>query len=901
MKTFLDQIIEGSRVGLLCGHLNDVFISADLVQYDVEQYIHALLRERGFHHIIFYGSDGGRGAFCLDEESAKFFFAPPAAPAMQAASQGSGGGAAADLMRRRAAPAPGQGSSAAPPHQEGQTFSRRNWTLVEFVSAMKNRLLTENDPIALVFYDILNTPLGESPTLINELMGTFQRANNKHLCLLLAPGTDASQENLFNILRASRLADHFTLTDEHGTVLNPLTACRVGLPNEDEMAHLFQRMAMGLGRAKPLRLSEPLDQLAQELVYASRSGFQRGRRHGSLRSIMRLLENDPSDEPLTRDRIDVLMGMDRQDRRSALEKLNRPGWESVHEALSRQDQRLRKEVRDLKEKYPDTSRNAPSLNLRRFSVAESMDDPRPEIPSFLLLGHPGVGKTTISALIGQMLKEAGILRIGHTVMTGQDRLVSSYVGGIPQNVLAAFDEAEEGVLFIDDAQSLTKDDGGVNHAGTPSQIAETMVRAMTDPNRHVCVVLSGYPDEVRQFLKKEAGLARRFSGGGELLIPDYTPPLLKTIFLNRVAEKNYTVDPELTAPGPDGACPLDRFMQKIYMNRSRTAFGNADAMIKLAAEVCGKADSDRVVRKENFFTRDRDESWFASPSAMCSLEAVQAEMNERIVGMDHAKQMLIDKALEIQEMQDLGVPADRLFTRAIVLEGNPGTGKTTLANMLGKLYYGLGLSGTEKPIIHSAGELNSSLAGGNSSQILEWVNQAVDQKAVLVIDEAHQLAASDRVASYRALMAPLTDKERPFQLVLAGYPSPMEKLIAADPGGSRRFVRIPIEDYNADELYRILLIMVKQGGWIIDPQAVPLVQKICRAYEEAHKQDFHIGNGGGMEQLLAAMNTVRRRRVYTQGIRFNEPDANRIIVQDVLNAGAILPALVQQALRGRAV
>lgn len=898
MKNFLNQLLEGSRVGLLCGNLNDLFLPPDLVERDIEQYLQVLLREQGIKHIIFYGSDGGRGAFCLDEESASYFFSPAATPAAQAPSSGrmqSAGGAAADLVRRHSAPAAGNDASAAAPapaQPQGQIYSRRSWGLVEFASSMKNRLLNDPDSIAVVFYDILNTPLGESPMLINELLGTFQRKNSRNVCLMLAPGTEGSKSNLIRLLDSYRISGHFTVDTEPACMLNPLTTFRIGPPDEDEILHLLYRQCMGIGRTRPLRLGEPIEQLAQELLYNSRQ-----QKNPSLRRIKWMLERDSSDQPLTRDRIDQLMGMPCADRVPALEKINRPGWETVYEKMKKLYKSLRKQQEDLRASWSDqTGTSMTGMDIRRMSVSCVSDVPRVPVPSLTLLGKPGTGKTTLVPLIGQVFKEAGVLRIGHVHMVGQDKLVSSLVGGVQQNVLAACDAAEEGLLVIDDAQSLSKiKDGGVNSNGTALQIVETLVRAMTDPSRHLCVVLSGYPDEVREVFKMDDGLERRF-GGLEITIPDYPPQVLKKVLLNHIQQRDYTIDPELTQSDQDGLCPLDHFLEKIYMTRNRRTFGNADAMIKLGDEVCNLAEPDRMVRKAQFCLHGRDASWFESPSAMCSLKAVLDEMEKDVVGMQRAKEQLFNRALQIQERQDKGQSTTELFTKAIVLEGNPGTGKTTLANMMGRQYFGLGLAGTEVPIIHSASELNSSAAGGNSAQILEWINEAVDKKAILVVDEAHQMIELDRVAAFRALMAPLTDQKRPFQLVLAGYPGAMESLIAQDPGGDRRFLRIRIDDYTAQEMLQILSKMMSKGGCQADPQAIPLLEQVCYAYEQAHKQDFRIGNGGGMEQLLDALNQARRRRLWTAGIHFASPEAGIIMPQDVQAAKASLPSLVQQAL-----
>ena len=126
---------------------------------------------------------------------------------------------------------------------------------------------------------------------------------------------------------------------------------------------------------------------------------------------------------------------------NTLEQLNRPGWEAAYEAV-----------------------------YRAVNAVASAGRDRLLIPNFILLGNPGTGKTSIGMLIGQILREEGILKSGHTVMVSECQLTSTYVAGVPKATMEQVDKAEEGVLFIDEAHALGRRDGGANHSDTGVEV-----------------------------------------------------------------------------------------------------------------------------------------------------------------------------------------------------------------------------------------------------------------------------------------------------------------------------------------------------------------------------------------------------------------------------------------------
>lgn len=122
-------------------------------------------------------------------------------------------------------------------------------------------------------------------------------------------------------------------------------------------------------------------------------------------------------------------------------------------------------------------------------------------------GSPGTGKTSAARLLGKIFKALGLLESGHTVEASKSTLVGKFLGETPHLVEKAFDEADGGVLFIDEAYALAR--GQEDFYGT--EAIDAIVKLMEDRRDRVVVVAAGYSKEMRQFVESNPGLRSRFS------------------------------------------------------------------------------------------------------------------------------------------------------------------------------------------------------------------------------------------------------------------------------------------------------------------------------------------------------------------------------------------------------
>ncbi|WP_300267715.1 AAA family ATPase [Microbacterium sp.] len=167
--------------------------------------------------------------------------------------------------------------------------------------------------------------------------------------------------------------------------------------------------------------------------------------------------------------------------------------------------------------------------------------PAPSLSRHLIFaGPPGTGKTTVARLYASLLTALGVLAQGQVTEVSRADLVGEYVGHTARRTTEAFDRARGGVLFIDEAYTLSSAAGGSNDFGKES--VDTLVKLMEDHRDEVVVIAAGYEQEMNDFLATNPGLDSRFSH--RVSFDNYTPDELVTIVNQHATQTGY----ECTGP-----------------------------------------------------------------------------------------------------------------------------------------------------------------------------------------------------------------------------------------------------------------------------------------------------------------------------------------------------------------
>lgn len=152
-------------------------------------------------------------------------------------------------------------------------------------------------------------------------------------------------------------------------------------------------------------------------------------------------------------------------------------------------------------------------------------------------GNPGTGKTTIARIIASIYKDLGILKKGHLIETDRSGLVAEYLGQTAVKTNKIIDSALDGILFIDEAYSLSEDQDSYG-----KEAIATLLKRMEDDRNRLVVILAGYTNKMKQFISSNPGLESRFNRYIEF--PDYSADELMKIFMNMMGKYDYIVNEE---------------------------------------------------------------------------------------------------------------------------------------------------------------------------------------------------------------------------------------------------------------------------------------------------------------------------------------------------------------------
>ena len=195
-------------------------------------------------------------------------------------------------------------------------------------------------------------------------------------------------------------------------------------------------------------------------------------------------------------------------------------------------------------------------------------------------GNPGTGKTTVARIVGKVYSALGILSKGHLVEVDRSGLVAGYVGQTAIKTKEVIDKALGGVLFIDEAYTLSPENADKDFG---QEAIDTILKAMEDHRDDFVVIVAGYATLMPRFIDSNPGLKSRFNK--YLYFEDYNGDQLYEIFLGRVKRNDYTLDEAAQAA-------VKEHLQELYEDRDDN-FGNARDVRNLFEKIIA-AQADRV-------------------------------------------------------------------------------------------------------------------------------------------------------------------------------------------------------------------------------------------------------------------------------------------------------------------
>ena len=284
-----------------------------------------------------------------------------------------------------------------------------------------------------------------------------------------------------------------------------------------------------------------------------------------------------------------------------------------------------------------------------------------------------------------------------------------------------------------------------------------------------------------------------------------------------------------------------------------------------------------------FIPKDFDSPAEEAEEESHSLEEYLDELN-RLVGLDKVKKdvnSLINlvQIRKLREERGISQPAMSLH---LVFSGNPGTGKTTVARLLSKIYHEIGLL--------SKGHLietdRSGLVGGYVGQTAIKTKGVIDEAmgGILFIDEAYSLASTSEndygKEAIDTLLKAMEDNRDDLIVIVAGYPALMERFLHSNPGLESRFNKfIYFEDYTADELYEIFMLMCSEANLSLDEAADEYAHQYFAKMCE-HKSD-NFANGRAVRNFFEEVITAQANRLAPK-TDITDDELNTLTYEDFL-------------------
>ena len=161
---------------------------------------------------------------------------------------------------------------------------------------------------------------------------------------------------------------------------------------------------------------------------------------------------------------------------------------------------------------------------------------------YVFTGNPGTGKTTVGRILAKVFYGFGILKTQKVTETDRSGLVGGYVGQTAIKTDEVIQNALDGVLFIDEAYTLSKKESGQDYG---QEAIDTLLKRMEDQRDRLIVIAAGYPALMQQFIQSNPGLSSRFTRS--ITFDDYSAPEMCRIFANMCKKEEYTLPQETLA------------------------------------------------------------------------------------------------------------------------------------------------------------------------------------------------------------------------------------------------------------------------------------------------------------------------------------------------------------------
>ena len=493
--------------------------------------------------------------------------------------------------------------------------------------------------------------------------------------------------------------------------------------------------------------------------------------------------------------------------------------------------------------------------------------------NLVFVGNAGTGKTTVARIIGKIYKCLGVLPKGHLVECDRSNLVAEYVGHTALKTKEKINEAMGGVLFIDEAYTLAK--GGENDFG--KEAIDTLVPYMENCRDNLMVIMAGYRDDMKEFMKQNQGIKSRIS---QIIdFEDYTIEEMVNIFKKYLKNQGLLLEYNLE----------EKLYNLFEIKSKEKDFGNARGVRNVFEKICTNQSNrlsgiDRSLISKNDYLLIKEED-LGMELEEDAIEKCLKEL-ESLTGLRSVKEKVNSVISTVQvnkKYQEMGIGSQGYGTLHMVFKGNAGTGKTTVARIMGKIYKELGVLSSGHVVECDRSSLVAGYIGQTALKTKEKIEEAIG--GILFIDEAYALSKGGEndfgQEAIDTLVADMENNRDNLMVIVAGYSSDMEEFLKKNQGLKSRFPNeLIFEDYTADEMYEIFVSMSKSKGLIIPEELNIKVRELL--VQKSKERNF--GNARGIRNVVEKIVEEKNNRIgkqISQGINLTKEEMMQIKEEDL--------------------
>ncbi len=494
-------------------------------------------------------------------------------------------------------------------------------------------------------------------------------------------------------------------------------------------------------------------------------------------------------------------------------------------------------------------------------------------------GSPGTGKTTVARIIGKIYARLGVLSKGQMIECSRADLVSDVVGGTAKQTHAKVEEARGGVLFIDEAYSVCRD----KYDSFGIEAIDTLTADIYNYRDDLLVILAGYDKEMDEFMSKNPGMKSRVPH--TIHFDDYTPDELMQIFKKYVDDSGMVIDPDAEgeikevldekskAPEFGNARGVENIFNDIVRNHQKRLSSLTEEFIS-ADDIKTIVYEDIRTASESELKRNTVQEWYDELDSLTGLQSVK----------DQVKQMAA-KVKVNQMRKERGLPVQGMPSLHMVFKGNAGTGKTTVARLIGNIYKGLGVLSTGKLVECTRSDIVGEYQGQTAQKMKAKIKESYG--GILFIDEVYSLCNgpydSYGMEAINELVPAMENQRDNFMVIVAGYTKQMEDFLNSNQGLKSRFsTELIFEDFSKEELVQIFEDMLDGRSLTLSaeedmPKLIESLIIMC-----SMKQDF--GNARGVRNLVEKLSQIQESRIagmLEQGIEITDDEIQQISKADI--------------------